>query len=343
MKLSKVIAQKIVMQMMNVIPYNINVMDESGVIIGSGDSGRIGTIHEGAQKAIDSEVVIEVYKEEDRMKPGVNEPIIIDGKIIGVIGITGHPDEVRRFSKLVRVTAALLIEQAEIDEQVQNRRLNKQKFYHELMHRKAEYDTEFYQRAKSYGVDLTKKSQVILIDGNINSQSFKTISHKYTHYCEVDKNKAVFFITSNHMYNNLLKDLINSGEINKISVGGEESIAAVSIENAESAMEYGVKIKPSDVVYLYDDLKFFIHLSNNDKASAVSLISNLDKVGNRLELIQTIQAYIEENGDISNVANKLNIHRNTLNYRLERVNQLTGKNPKVLLELFELVCGLVWR
>lgn len=51
-KLSKTIAQKIVLEMMNVIPYNINVMDENGVIIGSGDIRRIGNIHEGAKKQL---------------------------------------------------------------------------------------------------------------------------------------------------------------------------------------------------------------------------------------------------------------------------------------------------
>ena len=43
-KLSKYIAQKIVSEMMDVIPYNINVMDENGVIIGSGDVKRIGLL-----------------------------------------------------------------------------------------------------------------------------------------------------------------------------------------------------------------------------------------------------------------------------------------------------------
>lgn len=38
MKLSKAIAQRIVLEMMNVIPYNINVMDENGTIIGGGDN-----------------------------------------------------------------------------------------------------------------------------------------------------------------------------------------------------------------------------------------------------------------------------------------------------------------
>jgi carbohydrate diacid regulator len=343
MKLSKAIAQKIVSEMMAVVPYNINVMDEKGVIIGSGDINRIGNLHEGAQKVINTQHMNEVYEEEGRMKPGVNEPIIINDKVIGVIGITGHPDEVRRFSRLVRVTAVLLIEQARIDEETQNRRLNKQKFYHELVHRKMEYDDRFRERAKDYGIDLSKKCRAILIDGNINSQGFKSLCNKYPHYCELDNKKAVFFSTSAQTYKALLEDLKSSKEIKKISVGEEESIAAVSLENAELAMEFGIKIKPSALIYNYEELKFFIHISHDNKTSILSLISNLDKAGNKLELIQTIQAYVEENGDINNVANRLNIHRNTLNYRLDRIKQLTGKNPKVLLELFELLCGLIWR
>ena len=136
MKLSKAIAQRIVLEMMNVIPYNINVMDEKGIIIGSGDIDRIGNIHEGAKRAIDSKHIIEIYEDNEKMKPGVNEPIIFNNEIIGVIGITGQPDEVIRFSKLVRVTAVLLIEQIIIDEDIHNKRLNKQRFYYELAHRK---------------------------------------------------------------------------------------------------------------------------------------------------------------------------------------------------------------
>lgn len=343
MNLSKTIAQKIVSKMIEVIPYNINVMDENGVIIGSGDIKRIGNVHEGARKAIDNQFINEIYEEQGRMKPGVNEPIIINEKVIGVIGITGHPDDVRRFSKLVSVTAVLLIEQSKLEEEIQNKKLNMQKFYHELAYRKMEYDDEFYERAKNYGIDLTKKCQVVLVDGNINSPSFKTLCYKHSHYCELNNNKTVFFVTTNQIYNILLKDLEDNKDIKKISIGAKENIAAVSLENAELAMEFGIKIKPSTSIYSYDDLKFFIHLSYDNKASLMSLISSLDKTGSKLELIQTIQVYVEENGDINNIANRLNIHRNTLNYRLERIRQITGKNPKVLLELFELLCGLIWR
>lgn len=340
-RLSKIIAQKIVSEMMDVIPYNINVMDEKGVIIGSGDSSRIGHIHEGAIKSIQSENIVEIYEDNEKMKPGVNEPIIINNNLIGVIGITGNPDEVRRFSKLVRVTAVLLIEQSKIDEDIHNKRLNKQKFYYELTHRKARYDESFHQIAKSYGMDLTRKCQAILVDCNINCDKFRTVCHNYSHYSELD-NKVVFFAGTEKDYENLLDKLKQIKDIRKISIGPKEHIAAVSLEKAEDALELGKKIKPSSLLYSYEELKLFINLSHSNKETFSSFITDLNKVGNKLELIQTIQAYIEENGDINNISNKMKIHRNTLNYRLERINQLTGKNPKNLLNLFELLCGLIW-
>ncbi|AKN30178.1 transcriptional regulator [Clostridium carboxidivorans P7] len=343
MELSKFTAQKIVQKMMEVIPYNINVMDEDGIIIGSGDIKRVGDAHEGARKAIENCAINEVYDDKEGMKPGVNEPIILKDKVIGVIGITGHPDEVRRFSKLVRVTAVLLIEQAKANEEVQNKRLNMQKFYQELAHRKNEYDEEFYEKAKSYGLDITKKCQTIVVDGDLNSKEFKRICQGYSNYFDLENNKTVFFITNDHEYNTVLNNLKDSKVVNKISLGGQQDIAAVSLENAQMAMEFGMKMKPSYKIYNYEEFKFFIHLSYDNKESLVSLFANLDKSGNNIELIETLQAYIEENGDINNVANKLNIHRNTLNYRLERIHKLTGKNPKTFLELFELLYGLIWR
>lgn len=342
MKLSKAIAQRIVLEMMNVIPYNINVMDENGIIIGSGDVDRIGNIHEGAKRAIDSKHIIEVYEDNEKMKPGVNEPIIFNNEIIGVIGITGHPNEVIRFSKLVSVTAVLLIEQIIIDEDIHSKRINKQRFYYELAHRKKEYDNKFYKIAKGYGIDITKGCKVVLIENNNNLLDLKAICEKYFYYSEIS-NRGMFFITNDYEYNNLLRELKQTTGVNKISIGTKELIVANSVEKAELALEVGKKIKPSTLIYKYDELKLFTNLTHENKESFISLISTLDKIGNSLELIETMQTYIEENGDINKIANKLNIHRNTLNYRLDRIKKLTGKDPKNLIDLFELMCGLIWK
>lgn len=342
MKISKSIAQKIVLEMMNVIPYNINVMDERGIIIGSGDNKRIGHVHEGAKAAIECNNIVEVYEESEKVKPGVNQPIIVGEKVIGVIGITGSPNEVRRFSRLVAITAVLLIEQSIVDEEVHNKKLKRQRFYNELAHRKTGYDDNFYELAKGYGFDLMKKYRVMVVNYKIEFNDIKDIYPYYNYYTERN-NKVVFFINNDKEFTSLLESLKEIRGITKIAFGAKEHNIALSMEEAEQALEIGNKIKPSSIIYSYEELKFYIHLSSENKVMFTSLISNLDKAGNKIELIETLQAYIENNGDINNIANELKIHRNTLNYRVERIKQLTGKNPKNLLELFELICGLIWR
>lgn len=49
-ELSEKQAQEIVDKMMMDIPYNINIMNGKGVIIGSGKKERVGTIHQGQSK-----------------------------------------------------------------------------------------------------------------------------------------------------------------------------------------------------------------------------------------------------------------------------------------------------
>ena len=44
----------------------------------------------------------------------------------------------------------------------------------------------------------------------------------------------------------------------------------------------------------------------------------------RSSLVQTIDAYFKHNGNVSQTAESLYIHRNTLLYRIERIKKLTG-------------------
>lgn len=341
MKLSKTIAQKIVKEMMSVLPYNINVMNEHGIIIGSGEQNRIGSVHQASLNVIALKHSVEIFEESEQMKPGINEPILVDDQVIGVIGITGHPDVVRPFGQIVRVTAALLIEQSKLDQEKHNSRLNRQKFYLELS-QKTKYDPYFMEKARTYDMDLSKLCRVIIVEGELSPSERKSIHYKYPHYVETD-HQILFFLSNTRDSELLVEELKTKENVTKIAVGTKEAIASASYEKAELALEVGGKIRPSCQVYTYDNLRLLINISHRNKEFFVEAISNLDKAGNRLELIQTLQVYIEENGDSNHTANRLNIHRNTLAYRLERIHQLTGRNPKNLIELFELLCGLAWK
>lgn len=104
-------ANLIVKKLMADIPYNINIMNEHGYIIASGKNHRIGERHRGAERAIKQKAMVEIFKDTSLEKRGTNEPIILNGELLGVVGISGDPAEVRPFTKLVKSIVLLLIEE----------------------------------------------------------------------------------------------------------------------------------------------------------------------------------------------------------------------------------------
>lgn len=116
--ISSKLAQEIVARTMKIIPFNVNVMDGRGIILGSGEASRIGDLHAGAQLALAQQRTVEIDSATTRklhgVQPGVNLPLTVRGQICGVVGLTGDPDAVRQFGELVRVAAEMILEQAQL-------------------------------------------------------------------------------------------------------------------------------------------------------------------------------------------------------------------------------------
>ena len=76
-------AQKFIDQITEYTEYNINIMDDSGVIIASRNDNRIGTYHEAASRIIrGSEDIVEIKDDTiyPGVLPGINMAIIVNGK-----------------------------------------------------------------------------------------------------------------------------------------------------------------------------------------------------------------------------------------------------------------------
>jgi carbohydrate diacid regulator len=115
MLLSPELAQPIVERAMATIQRNINMMDANGVIVGSGDPSRIGNFHQAAAAVLRTGRRVEIQPEDapnwHGVRMGVNLPLRLDGRIVGVVGITGLPDEVRPFGELIREMVQLMLVQ----------------------------------------------------------------------------------------------------------------------------------------------------------------------------------------------------------------------------------------
>ena len=109
------LAQDIVDRAMAILPYNVNVMDSQGLILGSGEPERINTRHEGAQLVLANGRVVEIDAQTAKclkgVQPGINLPLLLDQRLIGVLGLTGEPELLRTYAELVRMTAEMLVGQ----------------------------------------------------------------------------------------------------------------------------------------------------------------------------------------------------------------------------------------
>ncbi|WP_077214344.1 sugar diacid recognition domain-containing protein [Bacillus dakarensis] len=360
--LNKSLAQEIVNRTMKIINRNINVMNDKGIIIGSGDQSRIDSVHEGALRVIEKQCEYEINRDDSEnlqgVKEGVNLPIKFRGNIIGVIGITGHPDEIRSFGELVKMAAEMILQQAELTEEIQWDERLKEELIIQLLNGKEELDSLYFDRIHRLKIDLTIPRVPIIFTTENRPKLYKAMKVK------LDEQDLIVMMSGHVIilktitlkdqkwdHGALLKKMDqwasflkkDKGILCRISAGQYyPSVEGVSkaYRQAELTLEVGSRLDPDKKVYFYDDYKLPVFLAQAESLGLGEWIGpyyeQLQKHDKKGELIQTLLAYLEENGDINAITSKLYIHRNTLRYRLDKIVELTGKDPRRVKDLIYL-------
>lgn len=337
MKMNKLLAQEISNKVMQVIPYNVNIMDHIGLIIGSGDTERVGTFHEGAITAIEQGTIVSIFNTEGGAKPGVNIPIKFKNKVIGVIGISGDPNTVSPFAELVQITAELLINQEFLFKERRIKEQIKEEFLYQWVFRNDQYDKAFRNSAEAVGIDLNLERKAIIVKDSSIKEPYLS-DQEFTF--RLSQNTLLYIVQGN---SDILKRL--SGSNCMIGVGTNSTHIARSTQEAKRALEIAEKLSLSVNPCYYDDLKFIdcLTLSNGDGVfdEFSHCFQELESNPKGIELIETLISFIENNGDMNAISKKLHIHRNSLAYRLQKIEQLTNKNPKKFTDLFQLYTGYI--
>lgn len=374
--LSTELAKSIVDRTMKVVNHNINIMNEQGTIIASGDKSRIGTIHEGAIIALQrkSEFIVD-ENQSKKLKgvfPGINLVIEFKNRVVGVIGVTGEPEEVSQYGKLIKTTAEMIIEQEYIIRGLEWNNRTKEEMMLALIYNKQDSFILLEGYAKKSGIshdtrtnifivelnfeeafenrDLDVSNRIIrLLEGTFKGSLAAAINGKtivLLHKCLPSNNKTTEYKEKLREVNEKIYDKIGINV--KISTGKiVDNLYDVhkSFEIANETLLFGKKMFSDDSVYVFDLLKSEMLFSQNsakwkidELENTYKLIEMSDKSG---ELRETLEALIEENGELNNVSNKLFIHRNTLSYRLNKIHKLTNKNPRKYTDLFWLYSAMI--
>lgn len=129
------LAQKFIEQVTQYTDYNINIMNEKGVIIASRDPKRVGTFHEVAYYIVTgTEDIVVTSGEHDYpgVRPGINMVINIDGRREGVVGITGDPKEIRPVALITKMAIEAMLKYEKQHLELQ-RRINRKEWFISLL------------------------------------------------------------------------------------------------------------------------------------------------------------------------------------------------------------------
>lgn len=368
--ITKEIAGEIVRRTMKVIGYNVNVMDQDGKIIGSGDATRLGRIHEGAVLAIQRQGRFEIDQESAArlhgVQPGTNLVIEFQDEVVGVIGITGDPKEVTKYGELVKMTAEMYLEQIALMEQAQWDQRMKENFLHAVMN---EDDLQLHAlrlQAKQIGFQVDKPHIaciIELVEGNDNEllTTMKRVADLLKGQPAIQlitiRNAQQVVLIKEHRHQrqphsdicegiSQIRRWLDLKEISPLRIAVGKPFAGIqgmrrSIQAAEDTIRAGYAIYPAEQVYYAADVPLetmVIRMKRDWVSEELQLLwENFMDEDRSGELRQTLGVFYVENGEQQRVAEKLSIHRNTLRYRLQRITELTGKDPRNYRELFLLM------
>lgn len=354
------LAQDIVTRTMRIIPFNVNVMDAQGVILASGNPERVGELHAGALLALAKKLAVEIDAAAARKlhgaQPGTNLPLCVGGQVCGAVGLSGAPDEVRQFGELVRLTAEMILEQAALAGELQNNSRYREAFVLNLIRYEPAHRSELEGWARRLGLDVDRMQLVFLLelrgDPNGAASALHDIQRLQTRLlarredaltATVGPSEMVlldawepgrkgFESTPQRRLDALAQLLREECELPftltmGIALPGLEG-AAISYQSARSASRLGRGRQPRAQVLSYYDLALPVLLSGLDSGwQAHQLRMPIARLANdksRAMLRATLECWFAHDENAAATAAALGIHRNTLDYRLRRIGQLTG-------------------
>lgn len=159
---------------------------------------------------------------------------------------------------------------------------------------------------------------------------------------------------NNEQLNDCLHTLISEEYLKKLW-GGSTEILSCGIgsvmqgmngirdtySESYKAIRVGRKLKPEQTLFFYDKLTVFCELEEFFKSGrGKKLTEILEKIPSR-ELLETLVIYYECGANVEQAAEKMYSHKNTIKYRLNRIQDITGLNLKSPDDNFQLYLAVL--
>ncbi|MEV3962118.1 helix-turn-helix domain-containing protein [Nocardia sp. NPDC050193] len=125
-------------------------------------------------------------------------------------------------------------------------------------------------------------------------------------------------------------------------ITGEAQQLSTSVDTAHTILDMVHRLGGRPGVYTFDNfaLEYQLTRPGPGRRTLAAFLAPLD---DHPELLETLQIHITNNLSRKRTAEKLSLHPNTVDYRLNRIHQLTGIDPSRSSEVWQLQSALVAR
>ena len=358
-------ARRFIEQVTQYTEYNINIMDESGVIIASRDPKRVGTYHEVADRIIHGTqdmIVITDEKMFPGVLPGINMAIIHEGRREGVVGVTGDPDKIHDVALITRMAMEAMLKYEKQQEQIRLRRSRKEHFISLLTQSEFASATEIRGIAGQLEYDESRVRVPILCriyreasDPPELEQVLEVMRRSRGHWVQD------FSYIMDEMHLLVFKTVKVDGRRNMVDYREEiedyledvlkwlksRDVRAVfyvgTLQNSFSQYFYAYRHckwleshmrHPGDIVFFTDYVKeYFRTLTPRQELHRIFNVYDSETPDEKKQqFVEMIKALEETNYNLSGAAGKLYIHKNTLVYRYNRMKDYLGVDPLLNME-----------
>ncbi|MDY0394100.1 CdaR family transcriptional regulator [Virgibacillus halophilus] len=338
------IADAIVEETSSRINRNVNIMDINGSIIATRDKNRIDTIHQGSLQVLKTGKPVIIHAAENEVwegsQPGINLPIVFQEKIIGVIGITGDPQEMGDIGELVKMTTELMINQAFIASQHEWKQRMKEMITEQLLKKEPSY-SDIERGLESLSFTLKPPFTCLLLVHAADTSAHQTLIQKLEGIFGADK-AIVSYIRFNQIF-------IATTGFDSAQIKERLEVISSTLKRQDISFQIAYSMPFSslaDFYQAYTDCKLALKICPPEQEivsfaanETESLIYHVNEtIGNRFASkilqhlddtkINTLNSLFHYNLNIQHTADALFVHRNTLIYRLNKITRETGLDPR---------------
>ena len=330
----------------------INIMDQKGIIIASTEKHRIGDFHQGASEVLATGKPVRIKKEDLPRYPGTKEgynmPIFLNDEIIGVVGIFGCEEEVQSIANLLRVYVTQSFSQLQmtqkqnLEAELRNQLLRLLLFGGKsqkemitklcgMLNLQLEYPIRIvllYERARERNMKhLLDYSQLIqnLIWKNVLDRRRDVFGIQNADYVillgggespEMQKrlDKLLHEIEAEDVWNAAVSSPCRNLE--EISAGMRE----VSVlRNRKGGTIQNLEEHSCRMQYLLGSMT--VQEGARTAARMLRRLKEQHGENQAEQLLRTARVYYECGGSVARAAEQLNLHKNTLLYRMKQLYQ----------------------